>query len=244
MGRACVDRVREIADVVFAVDVRQPDIEGTVGVACDVTDPNAVRSLAEQVGAAGTFRALVHAAGVSPTMDNARRVLEVNLVGTQLLLNAFEPMVMTGSAAVLFASSAGHQLAPYMTPEQLALLANPLDEGFLDAATASVGGDSGFAYGLSKAGVHQAAYRAASGWGPRGGRVVSLSPGIIDTPMGQQELSLQPAMPHLLARTPLGRMGQPDEIAAVVGFLISDSASYVTGIDVLVDGGMVRAPLL
>src|SRR4051794_37601050 len=90
MGRACVETLRGLADVVVAVDLNAPDVDGTVGVACDVSDPAAVRALVEQVRELGTFRALAHAAGISPTMADARRVFAVDLVGTQLLLDAFE----------------------------------------------------------------------------------------------------------------------------------------------------------
>src|SRR5687768_12098463 len=68
MGRASVDALRGLADVLVAVDLREPDIEGTVGVACDVADPAAVRALADRVRELGPLRALVHAAGISPTM--------------------------------------------------------------------------------------------------------------------------------------------------------------------------------
>ena len=77
-------------------------------------------------------------------------------------------------------------------------------------------------------------------WGPRGGRVTSLSPGIIDTPMGRQELEQQPEMATMLEQTPLGRLGTPEEVAAVAAFLVSDAASFITGIDVLVDGGQLQ----
>lgn len=241
MGRACVERIRDLGDVVFAVDVRAPEIEGTVGIACDITDARAVAQLASQVAGAGTFRALVHAAGISPTMADARRVLEVNLVGTQLLLNVFGPLVEPGSAAVCFASTAAHQVAPFMNPEWEALLADPLAVDFLDRAVAVTSGDSGFGYGLSKVGVMRAVSRAANPWGRRGGRVNSVSPGIIDTPMGRLELEHQPAMQQMLADTPLSRLGQADEVAAVAAFLVSDGASFVNGIDVLVDGGYIRA---
>jgi NAD(P)-dependent dehydrogenase (short-subunit alcohol dehydrogenase family) len=67
--------------------------------------------------------------------------------------------------------------------------------------------------------------------------VNSLAPGLIDTPMGRRELERQPAMRQMLSETPAGRMGRADEVAAVAAFLVSDEASFVSGIDVLVDGG-------
>jgi NAD(P)-dependent dehydrogenase (short-subunit alcohol dehydrogenase family) len=106
MGRACVEGLRGLSDVVVAADLAAPEIDGTAGVACDVSDPAAVSALAERVGELGPFRALAHAAGISPTMGDARRIFEVDLVGTQLLLDAFEELVVPGSAAVCFSSSA------------------------------------------------------------------------------------------------------------------------------------------
>ena len=240
MGRACVERMREVADVVVAVDLREPQIEDTVRMACDISDRRAVAALADQVRELGRFRALVHSAGISPTMADARRVIEVDLVGTQLLLDAFSDLVEPGSAAVCFSSSAAYQVGPYITADQEALLADPLAPGFVDQAVESVGGDSGLAYALAKVGVIRAAARAAVRWGPRGGRVNSLAPGLIDTPMGRQEFEQQAAMQGMLEQTPLGRFGEPAEIAAAAAFLVSDAASFVTGIDLLVDGGMVQ----
>ena len=241
MGRACVDRVRALADVIVAADLQPPSIEGAIGVACDVSDPLAVAMLAETAKEHGPFRALVHAAGISPTMGDARRVLEIDLVGTQLLLDAFEPLVMAGSAAVCFASSAAYQIGPYVTEAQAALLRDPLAPDFVDRAAAAADGDPGIAYALAKVGVIRAAERAAAPWGRKGGRVNSLSPGLIDTPMGRQELAAQPVMQQMLASTPLGRMGTADELAAVAAFLVSDQASFLSGIDVLVDGGLQGA---
>ena len=237
MGRACVDRLRDQADHVLAVDLKAPDIEGTEGIACDVADPEAVARVADRARALGSFRALVHAAGISPTMADARRVFEVDLLGTQLLLDAFEPLVDAGSSAACFASSAAYQmtlLGP--DPEADALVEEPLAEDFLDRAAAHFD-DSGLAYAWAKRGVIRAAARAAVTWGHRGGRVNSLSPGLIDTGMGRQEFEAQPMMQVMLDNTPLGRLGRAEEVAALVAFLVSDDASFISGIDILIDGG-------
>jgi NAD(P)-dependent dehydrogenase (short-subunit alcohol dehydrogenase family) len=243
MGRACLDLLRGTVDAVVAVDLRAPDIDGAIGLACDVSDPASVVELAARVRDVGPLRALVHAAGISPTMGDARRVLEVDLVGTQLLLDAFEPLVVPGTAAVCFSSSAAYAVAPYVDADQEALLADPLAPDFLDRAVELVGADPGFAYALAKVGVIRAAARAAVRWAARGGRVTSLAPGLIDTPMGRRELEQQPAMRDMLARVPVGRLGRPEEVAAVAAFLVSDLASFVNGIDVLVDGGLQQAPI-
>lgn len=239
MGRACIERVRDIADVLVAVDLAAPAIDDVIGVACDVSDPASVRDLVARVRELGPFRALAHAAGLSPTMADARRVFDVDLVGTQLLLDAFEELVVPGSAAVCFSSSAAYQFGPFITPEQEELISDPCAPEFLDRAAAEIT-DSGFAYGLAKVGVIRAVGRASVRWGGRGGRVNSVAPGLIDTPMGRQEFEQQPVMKEMLAATPLERMGQADEVAAVVEFLLSDAASFVSGIDVLVDGAMMR----
>jgi NAD(P)-dependent dehydrogenase (short-subunit alcohol dehydrogenase family) len=239
MGRECVESLRGMADVLVAVDVNAPAIEGAVGVACDVADPAAVDALVARVRELGPFRALAHAAGISPTMADARRVFEVDLVGTQLLLDAFEEVVVPGSAAVCFASSAAYQIAPFVDADQDAMIDEPMAPDFLDRAAAAFA-DSGFAYAVAKRGVIRAAGRAAVRWGRRGGRVNSLAPGLIDTPMGRRELEQQPIMKEMLERTPLGRVGDPREVAAVVAYLVSDAASFISGIDVLVDGGMIQ----
>ena len=80
----------------------------------------------------------------------------------------------------------------------------------------------------------------AVAWGMRGARICSISPGIIDTPQGRQEFEEQPAMATMIDLTPIKRWGQPEEICNVVAFLLSDEASFMTGCDVVVDGGSAR----
>lgn len=237
MGKACAERMTGGGATVIAVDLDEPELEGVVGVCCDISDPASVNCLVEEVRRHGEFRCLVHAAGISPTMADPRRIFEVDLVGTQLLLDAFEPVVEPGSSAVCFASSASYQVAlAAFDPALDSFVEDPLTDGFLDRAD-GLFSDSGMAYAWAKRGVVRAAARAAVEWGRRGGRVNSVSPGLIDTGMGRQEFEAQSIMQVMLDATPLRRLGRPEEVAEVVAFLVSDNASFISGIDVLIDGG-------
>jgi NAD(P)-dependent dehydrogenase (short-subunit alcohol dehydrogenase family) len=169
------------------------------------------------------------------------RIYEVNLRGTALVLNAFLGKAGPGSAAVCFASTAGHMMD---VSQYSSALDDPLAPDFSERLHA-LGGDSvddpAMAYVLSKAGVLRLVRHSAMAWGKRGARVVSISPGIIDTPMGRQEYESQPAMAQMVETTPLQRQASPDEVARVAHFLCSDGASFVSACDVLVDGGYIGA---
>jgi NAD(P)-dependent dehydrogenase (short-subunit alcohol dehydrogenase family) len=136
---------------------------------------------------------------------------------------------------------AGHLLPA--AAEVDAVLDDPLSATFFDdLARLGVDPDSPpLAYALSKRGVLRLVRRHARAWGAKGARLVSLSPGIIDTGMGRLEAASQPVMARMVEASALGRMGGADEVAAVAAFLASDAASFLTGADVLVDGGATAA---
>ena len=125
-----------------------------------------------------------------------------------------------------------------------AVLAEPFAEDLVDRvrAVCETGDDlqdARAAYALSKWGVLDLVRRAAEPWAARGARVMALSPGIVDTPMGRRELERQPHVTAIIERSPLRRSGLAREVADVVEFLCSPRASFMTGSEVLVDGGYV-----
>ena len=244
MGEAVARRLAGSSSRLLVADVHEESVERLAGDLgdhvephrCDLTDDGDLAALAK---VAGTVGRLVLTAGLSPTMAPGRRIFEVDIVGPARLLRTFEPVVGDGAVAVLLASMAAH-LVP-ATEEADRLLDDPLSPTLLDdLAGAGVDVDEpGTAYGMSKRAMLRLVRRSAAAWGARGARIVSVSPGIIDTPMGRQEFEAQPVMADFVAGSPLGRVIEPDEIAAVVEFLASAGASAITGTDVLVDGGAV-----
>ena len=97
------------------------------------------------------------------------------------------------------------------------------------------------AYPISKRAVIALVAHESAAFGARGARIVSIAPGLIDTPMSRSEMTQSPQMATMLARTPLGRLGIGDEIASVADFLCSPAASFITGCDIKVDGGVLAA---
>ena len=254
MGKACARLLVKQGAVIIA-DVKEREIEaaaaelrgggGEVTAAiCDVSSAASVAALAQKAAAAGQVQALVHTAGLSPTMADGPRIMNVNLVGSALIEQAFLPLMAPGGGAVLIASMAGH--TAQHGASCFSVLEDPLKPdlaGRLEAVTGVGAIDPGASYGLSKQGVIQLCQRVVSAWARRGARINSISPGLIDTNMGRLEAAHQEMMAVMLQKTPAGRWGTAEEIAQVAVFLCSEQASFVTGIDILVDGGMTNALL-
>ena len=258
MGRACARLFGAVDDLVltdvsaaslgaFADELRN-DGYNVAAHAGDMSDDALIAALVEDVSAGGKPFAVVHTAGLSPALADWQPILQVNLVATEKLLRALEPALVPGAVLVLIASSAGHMF-PAM-PEVEAMLAEPLAPGFMDkmeniiihmGGANSPGGMGGIAYSLSKKAVHNICTRRGVAWGPKGVRITSISPGMIATPMGKAEIAKTSGAQELLDATPAGRVGTAMDIALAAQFLCSDAASFISGTDLLVDGGGTAA---
>ena len=189
-------------------------------------------------------------AWVSPSMADWREILRVDLVGTARLLTALFDRVVPGSAAVCVASIAGH--IGTFGPQMDTSLDQPLAGDFAERFRAELGTDPdpGSTYRLAKRGVIRLCERTAVAWGSRGGRVTSLSPGLMDTAMGRLELTNNAVKERMVKLTPSRSIrqgpdgalpGHPEDVARTAAFLCSDDASFVSGCDLRVDGGLIAA---
>ncbi|MFA7588490.1 MAG: SDR family oxidoreductase [Novosphingobium sp.] len=209
--------------------------------ACDITDEAAVARLAERVAQCGPFGVLAHVAALSPSMGTAERLLSVNLTGAFLIEQALLPLVQQGTTAIFIASLAAHIGD---CPEAVMVEADrALEPDLLGRIERAAGAaiTASEAYRFSKRALLRLCRRRAAEWGKRGGRIVSLSPGLIASPMGALEFENSPEKHRLLPMTPVPREGTMLEIADAIEFLASDQASFVSGVDLLVDGGLSAA---
>ncbi|WP_448003234.1 SDR family oxidoreductase [Agromyces bauzanensis] len=212
----------------------------------DVSDRPSVARLADAAAALGRVTHVAHTAGLSPVQAPTEAILRVDLLGVAHVLDEFPRVIAPGGAGVVIASMAGHMAAPSLPAElQGALAATPTDQ-LLDLPFLAPGAvpNAGAAYSYAKRANHLRVARAAATWGERGARINSISPGIISTPMGAEELAGEAGeqMRGMIAMSAAGRLGTPDDIAAAAAFLLDpQQASFITGTDLLVDGGTVPA---
>ncbi|MFZ3269687.1 MAG: SDR family oxidoreductase [Mycobacterium sp.] len=208
----------------------------------DVTSRGSVAAVAETARAAGRVTAIVHTAGLSPEQASAEAVLAVDLLGVALAIDEFGRVIEPGGAGVVIASMAGHML-PALDPAVERQLASTPAEDLLALEACSNITDSRMAYPFAKRANQIRVAAAAGAWGECGARINSISPGVISTAMGRLELGSESGalMRAMVDNSGLRRLGTPEDIAAATEFLLGPSAAFVTGTDLLVDGGVVAA---
>jgi tropinone reductase I len=226
IGRAIVAELLELGAAVTLVARSQHDVDAAVqelgervtGIAGDVTSATDRARIVAYMRDRGPLHVLVHNAGGNVrnrlvNYDDAtiEKMIALNLVSPLLLSRDLHPQLRAaaGASVVHVGSVAG----------QLAL-------------------PTGVAYGAAKAGLAQAARTLALEWAADGIRVNTVAPWYTRTPLVEPVLARPEALASILARTPLGRIAEPREIATAVAFLALPAASYITGQCISVDGGM------
>jgi NAD(P)-dependent dehydrogenase (short-subunit alcohol dehydrogenase family) len=241
-GRTIVLADIDVAGLNAAADALTGDGHRVLTREVDVTSRSSVAAVAETAQAAGRVTAIAHTAGLSPQQAPAEAVLAVDLLGVALSIDEFGRVIQPGGAGVVIASMAGH-MQPALDPAVEKQLASAPAEELLGLEACSKITSSQMAYPFAKRANQIRVAAAAGSWGERGARINSISPGVISTAMGRLELSSESGavMRAMVDNSGLRRLGTPEDIAAATEFLLGPSAAFITGTDLLVDGGVVAA---
>ncbi|MCG8317375.1 MAG: SDR family oxidoreductase, partial [Pseudomonadales bacterium] len=253
MGLAAAKLLGKDNHIVIA-DVNQQRLDSaiaelsTLGISChaavcDITNPENVHALFKQAQESGVISSVIHTAGISPQMADPQAILKVNALGTINITEAALAIAADGFVLVNVASMAGYFLPALLVPSRAyryAFTNTPLFLKKLLFLCRLIPSDfyrKGMAYSLSKNFVSWYSKQNAARFGAKGARVISVSPGSFDTDMGRLEEKSGSA--EMLKHAALKRFGRPEEIAELLAFCASDKAGYLTGIDILCDGGVV-----
>jgi NAD(P)-dependent dehydrogenase (short-subunit alcohol dehydrogenase family) len=210
----------------------------------DVSSRQSVLALVESAKSSGAVSGLIHAAGVSPSQASPATILKVDLYGTALVLEAFRGAITPGGSGVVIASQSGHRLPPLTVEQNHALATTPVEQllglPFLQADQVN---DSLHAYQLSKRGNSLRVMAEAVLWAKRGARINTISPGIIITPLAKDELTgpRGEGYRRMIEVSAAGRAGTPDEVGNVAALLMGPDGGFITGSDILMDGGVTAA---
>ena len=254
IGQAIVRRIAQGKHVLLA-DIRQENADAAAKTlvdagfnatttTVDVSSRMSVRALVETATKLGQVYGVIHAAGVSPSQAPPEVILRVDLYGTALVLEEFGNVIARGGSAVVIASQSGHRLPPLSIQQNALLATTPADELLsLSMLQPDQITDPLHAYQISKRGNSLRVMAEAVRWGKRGARVNTISPGIIITPLANDELKgpRGPGYRRMIVVSAAGRAGTPDEVGTVGALLMGSEGAFLTGSDFLMDGGVTAA---
>ena len=212
----------------------------TVPVEMDLSSRTSILNLIAEAQKYGEISMLVNAAGVSPSQASIETILKVDLYGTAVLLEEVGKVIKNGGTGVTIASQSGHRM-PALTPEEDSQLATMPTEELLSIELLQPQNirDTLHAYQMAKRCNVKRVMAEAVKWGERGARINSISPGIIVTPLALDEFNGPRGdfYKNMFAKCPAGRPGTADEVANVAELLMSHRGAFITGSDILIDGG-------
>ena len=207
---------------------------------CDTSNRESVKALFAYAVSLGKVTTVINSAGLSPAMADPETIVRVNALGTVYMNEEFSKIMKKGGVIVDVASNSAYVLPKFLINKKLYALADHDEEKFVKKIVKKAKrakGDyqrSGFAYALSKNFVVWYAKKCAFDYGPKGIRVVSLSPGLIATDMGNLEAK-DGGM--LIGFSTEERMGKPEELGYALATVADERNGYLAGVDVLCDGG-------
>ena len=211
--------------------------------AVDTSVRNSVRELAEYAASLGEITNVINSAGMSPAQTNGEKLLRINALGTVYVNQEFSRLMKEGSVIVDIASNSAYSLPEFIIPKKAYPLAETDEEKFVAKILKRANiaktdyQKAGFAYAISKNFVCWYAAKCAFEYGKKGIRVVSLSPGLIATDMGNAE---KENGGYLIKFAAEERMGRPEELGFAIATVADERNGYLAGVDILCDGGSTR----
>ena len=212
-------------------------------IACDVSLRRDVHELCLLASSLGTIKTVIHAAGLSPAMADPETIIKVNAVGTKNINMEFYKYMNDGGVIVDVASSSAYDVPGILVMHQIYEEAEYEEEDFVKHMTTEAKlalddyNESGLAYVLSKNFAVWYAKKCSHEYAKKGIRVVSVSPGLIETDMGKREVEKAEFARQMVANTCAGRMGTAKELGFAIATIADERNSYLCGVDVLIDGG-------
>ena len=209
----------------------------------NATDRESVEAFARRAASLGPVTVFMDTAGASPNQARPEHILKLDMVGTGYAVDAFGNVMAEGGAGLVISSQTGYMYPiPYETEQEIL---NPPTEQLMDLPfiRETAMQSSGRAYMIAKRVNHLQVMRAAAtAWKARRARINTLSPGIIVTPLAYDEFQAAgEGYQRMIDASAAERAGTSDEIAEAGAFLLGEHAGFITGTDLLIDGGTIAA---
>ena len=253
MGTAIVRRIAAGKKILLG-DISEKNLEKTAhdfqysGIDVETMIVNAlekdsIEAFAEKAKILGDVMYFIDTAGASPNQANPEHILALDMVGTGYAVDAFGEVMAEGGAGLIISSQTGYMYPiPYETEQEILSTSTEklMDIPFIKETAMQ---NSGLAYMIAKRVNHlQAMKAAATTWKERRARINTISPGVIVTPLAYDEFAAAgEGYQQMIDSSAAERTGTSDEIAEAGAFLLGEHAGFITGTDLLIDGGVIAA---
>ena len=253
MGTAIVRRIAAGRKILLG-DISENNLEKTAHdfrysgydvetMVVNALEKESVEAFAEKAASLGSVMYFIDTAGASPHQTNPAHILNLDMVGTGYAIDAFGKVMAKGGAGLIISSQTGYMYPiPYETEQEFlnAPTEKLMEVPFIRETAMQ---NSGFAYMIAKRVNHlQVQKAAATTWKERRARINTISPGVIVTPLAYDEFAAAgEGYQQMIDASAAERTGTSDEIAEAGVFLLGEHAGFITGTDLLIDGGVIAA---
>ena len=206
-------------------------------------EKDSVEAFARKAASLGEVKYFIDTAGASPNQAKPEHIVALDMVGTGYAVDAFGKVMAKGGAGLIISSQAGY-MYPFPYEAEQEVLNTPTEELMNLSIVKDVAmQNSGLAYMIAKRINHLQAMRAAAGsWKERKARINTISPGVIVTPLAYDEFNANgDGYQKMIDASAAERTGTSDEIAETAAFLLGEHAGFITGTDLLIDGGVIAS---